>query len=95
MDVFQPTKPNGCAVIFMVSGGFFSSHEAINPAMYAPMLDRGYTVFAVVHGSQPKFQIPEMGHNIMPTMVMSVPCSVVMTRGTHAPGVDARICRAR
>jgi acetyl esterase/lipase len=60
LDVFQPANANGAAILFMVSGGFFSSHEAINAGMYRPLLDRGYTVFAVVHGSQPKFQIPEI-----------------------------------
>jgi hypothetical protein len=30
-----------------------------------------------------------------PSSVMSVPCSVVMTRGACPPLVDARICRAR
>ena len=60
LDVFQPEKPNGAAIVFAVSGGFFSSHDAINGKMYQPFLDRGYTVFAVVHGSQPKFQIPEI-----------------------------------
>jgi len=25
-----------------------------------PLLDRGYTVFAVVHGSQPRFTVPEI-----------------------------------
>jgi len=64
LDVFQPEKPNGCAILFMVSGGFFSSHEAINPKSYQPFLDRGYTVFAVVHGSQPKFTIPEIVQDI-------------------------------
>jgi acetyl esterase/lipase len=48
----------------MVSGGFFSSHEAINPAFYRALLDRGYTVFAVVHGSQPRFFIPEIEQDI-------------------------------
>jgi len=64
LDVFQPEKPNGCGVIFMVSGGFFSSHEAISPGMYQPFLERGYTVFAVVHGSQPRFIIPEIEQDI-------------------------------
>ena len=64
LDVFQPPKPNGCAILFMVSGGFFSSHEAINAKSYAPFLDRGYTVFAVVHGSQPKFAVPEITQDI-------------------------------
>src|SRR5436190_21903789 len=64
LDVFTPEKQNGCAIFFMVSGGFFSSHEAINPGAYRPLLDRGYTVFAVVHGSQPKFQIPEIMQDV-------------------------------
>ena len=64
LDVFQPEKQNGCGIIFMVSGGFFSSHEAINPALYQPFLERGYTVFAVVHGSQPRFIIPEIEEDI-------------------------------
>lgn len=60
LDVFAPPKPNGRGVLFMVSGGWFSSHAGINPAFYRPFLDRGYTVFAVVHGSQPKYTIPEV-----------------------------------
>jgi acetyl esterase/lipase len=60
MDIFQPKKePNGAAVILVVSGGWFSSHEAINVGFAQEFLNRGYTVFAVVHGSQPKFTIPE------------------------------------
>ena len=63
-DVFQPEKPNGYGIVFMVSGGFFSSHEAINPGYYKSFLDRGYTVFTVVHGSQPRFIIPEIIQDI-------------------------------
>ena len=64
LDVFQPTKANGCAVVYMVSGGWFSAKEAVNARNYAAFLDRGYTVFAVVHGSQPKFTIPEVTQDI-------------------------------
>ena len=61
MDVFTPKKDaNGAAIVFVVSGGFFSSHEAINPAFALPLLGRGYTVFAVVHGSQPRYTVPEI-----------------------------------
>jgi acetyl esterase/lipase len=61
MDVFRPkADANGAAIVWVVSGGFFSSHEAINPAIIKPFLAHGYTVFAVVHGSQPRFQIPEI-----------------------------------
>jgi acetyl esterase/lipase len=64
LDVFQPEKQNGAGVIFMVSGGFFSSHDAINPGFYKPLLDHGYAVFAVVHGSQPRFIIPEIMEDV-------------------------------
>ena len=64
LDVFQPSQPNGKGVIFMVSGGFFSSHDAINAKTYRPFLDHGYTVFAVVHGSQPKFFVHEIEQDI-------------------------------
>jgi len=61
MDVFTPTQTyNGAAVIWVVSGGWISSHEGIGPRSYAEFLKRGYTVFAVVHGSQPKYTIPEI-----------------------------------
>jgi acetyl esterase/lipase len=60
MDVFTPRVPNGAAVIWAVSGGWFSNHDAIQPRFVNEFLTRGYTVFAVVHGSQPKFTIPEI-----------------------------------
>jgi acetyl esterase/lipase len=61
MDVFTPKKDvNGAGIVFVVSGGFFSSHEAVGPGLARPFLNRGYTVFAVVHGSQPKYTIPEI-----------------------------------
>lgn len=64
LDVFQPAKTNGLGILFMVSGGWHSSHANIWPAFYKPFLDRGYVVFAVVHGSQPKFTIPEIEQDI-------------------------------
>lgn len=61
LDVFTPKQDaNGLGLIWVVSGGWFSAHEAINDGFARPMLDRGYTVFAVVHGSQPRFSIPEI-----------------------------------
>ncbi len=59
-DVFQPRPANGVGIVLMVSGGWFSSHESINADYFRPLLNRGYTVFAVVHGSQPKFVISEI-----------------------------------
>ena len=64
LDVFEPEKKNGAAIFFMVSGGFFSDHKNINPGFYQALLDHGYTVFAVVHGSQPRFIIPEIEEDI-------------------------------
>jgi acetyl esterase/lipase len=68
LDVIQPVKPNGYGVMFMVSGGFFSSHEALDGALksglLSPVLERGYTVFGIVHGSQPRFVIPEITEDI-------------------------------
>jgi len=60
MDVFTPAKSNHKAIIWMVSGGWFSSHNDINPLLAGPFTAKGFTVFEVVHGSQPKFTIPEI-----------------------------------
>jgi hypothetical protein len=65
MDVFQPAKPNGHGILLMVSGGWISNHDSINGFFQKGLVDRGYTVFAVVHGSQPKVQHPRnrAGHS--------------------------------
>lgn len=65
MDVFQPAKPNKCGILFLVNGGWLSSKATplmvtIQPDYYQPLLDRGYTVFAVVTSSQPAFTIPDI-----------------------------------
>ena len=61
LDVFQPKQnKNGAVVVFAVSGGFFSAREHIHAGVFQEFLKRGYTVVAVVHGSQPKFTIPEV-----------------------------------
>lgn len=64
MDVFQPENANGKAIVAVMSGGWFSDQSFVdNPlfrtAIIEPLLKRGYTVFAVMHGSQPRFTIPE------------------------------------
>lgn len=64
MDVFTPkARPNGASAVFVVSGGWFSAHEFLDGAgsgYINELSKRGYTVFGVVHGSQPKFTIPEI-----------------------------------
>jgi len=61
-DVFAPAENvNGAAVLFMVSGGWYSNW--IPPEQFQnnvkPLTDKGFTVFAVRHGSSPKFSIAE------------------------------------
>ncbi|HQR09503.1 MAG TPA: alpha/beta hydrolase [Gemmatales bacterium] len=61
MDVFTPNgNKNGASIIMVASGGWFSSKEMTNRAFFNELLKRGYVVFVVVHGSQPKFTIPEV-----------------------------------
>ena len=64
MDVFTPRKQNGAGVIWTVSGGMNSSRRAIPRITKFPgfraLLDKGYTVFAVMHGSQPRFALEEI-----------------------------------
>lgn len=63
MDVFAPKdreKANGRGVIWCVSGGWFSAKPGGIGPWEREFVNRGYTVFAVVHGSQPKFIIPEV-----------------------------------
>jgi acetyl esterase/lipase len=60
MDIITPkAKTNGAAVVWVISGGWFSGHNSIHPVFVSVLLDRGYTVFAVVHGSQPRYTIPD------------------------------------
>ncbi len=63
MDVCRPAKPNKAAVVFMVSGGWFSDHSMLTS--FAPDLEKvfagaGFTVFEVVHGAQPRYQVSEI-----------------------------------
>jgi acetyl esterase/lipase len=65
LDVFEPARKNGAGVIFLVSGGWASSHDDLSmvhvtPEYYSIYLNRGYTVFAVVHGSMPRFNVPDI-----------------------------------
>lgn len=62
MDIFRPeTKPNDAAILFMVSGGWYSrwAPPEKTKSIIQPYLDKGYTVFAVRHGSSPRYSIPE------------------------------------
>ena len=61
-DVFRPPgEPNGAGILFMVSGGWVSRWTAPADARsgFEPLLNRGFTVFSVRHGSSPRFTVPE------------------------------------
>ncbi len=61
LDAFRPSKdPNRAAVFLIVSSGWGSSHSAINVDWVDHYTKRGYTVFAVVHSSAPRYMIPEL-----------------------------------
>jgi acetyl esterase/lipase len=60
-DVLKPDKPNGVGLLHMVSGGWFSNWYPPDQsrAYLQPYLDRGFTVFAVRHGSAPRYKVPD------------------------------------
>ena len=60
MDVFRPKVSNHKAIMWLISGGWVSSHDSIDPGLASLFTNKGYTVFEVVHGSQPKYTIPEI-----------------------------------
>jgi acetyl esterase/lipase len=62
-DVVKPKEgANRAGVLFMVSGGWFSVWYPAenNVSMFRSLLDKGFTVFVVRHGSSPKYVIPEV-----------------------------------
>jgi acetyl esterase/lipase len=63
MDVLKPAKPNKAAVVFVVSGGWFSDYSMLKsyePDIEKVFADAGFTVFEVVHGAQPRFKVAEI-----------------------------------
>lgn len=60
MDVFRPENPNGVGIVKIVSGGWKSSHARLRPQFAKPYTDHGYTVFAVVHGAQPRYKVRDI-----------------------------------
>lgn len=69
LDVFTPTGPsNGLAIVDVASGSWYSDRGKINDHKTAQMFDifcgKGYTVFAVRPGSQPRFSPAEMAAHV-------------------------------
>lgn len=63
-DVITPTKnAKGIGLIFMVSGGWVSTWmppQQMAGTLFAPLLNEGYTILPVRHGSSPKYVVPEI-----------------------------------
>jgi hypothetical protein len=63
MEVFTPVMPNGIGVLWVVSSSGKSSRELTLQDSFerriSPLLDRGYVVFAVIHGSAPVFNVQD------------------------------------
>ncbi len=61
MEVFTPADRNGLGVVWVVSSSGRSSRDQTLQDSFerriSPLLDRGYTVFAVIHGSAPIFNV--------------------------------------
>ncbi len=60
-DVFTPADANGAAVLYMVSGGWFSRWQPPERRMgrLQHLLDAGFAVFTIQHGSAPRFKVPD------------------------------------
>jgi dipeptidyl aminopeptidase/acylaminoacyl peptidase len=60
-DVFMPDSANGAGIIHVISGSWVSRYYLPDSAVvnYKSLLDEGYTVFALRHGSNPQFKLPE------------------------------------
>ena len=68
-DVIRPGQnANGAAVLFMVSGGWVSTwmppESVVRPEknalnLFEKIVDRGYTLILVRHGSSPWFKVPD------------------------------------
>ena len=60
-DVIKPANPNGAAIVYMVSGGWYSrwAPPENRVEQFAYFLDAGFTVIPVHHGSAPRYVVPE------------------------------------
>jgi len=61
-DVVRPNlNANGAGVLYMVSGGWYSLWVQPERIVwwYKPVLDKGFTVFLVRHGSAPRYKVPD------------------------------------
>lgn len=66
VEVVTPAKPNGLGAVWVLSSGWNSSADmAKGHARYFDRLaERGYTVFAAAHRSQPAFSIADAAEDV-------------------------------
>ena len=60
-DVIKPDSANDAAIVFMMSGGWFSrwAPAELVSQRFEDMLDAGFTVIPVYHGSAPRYHVPD------------------------------------
>ncbi len=60
-DVIRPENSNGAAVVYMVSGGWYSrwAPPEARAEQFADLLEVGFTVIPVHHGSAPRYHVPD------------------------------------
>ena len=61
VQIKPKVKSNGKAIISVQSGSWFSNYNGIeiNTPSMEQYLNKGYTMFAVMHGSSPRYAIPD------------------------------------
>lgn len=61
IDIIQPAKQNGAAVLWIQSGGWYSGWADPQVFLTAgkPYLDQEFTLIIVRHGSAPRYQVPD------------------------------------
>jgi acetyl esterase/lipase len=66
LDVYTPPNPNGAGVLFMVSGGWVSTWAPPEGAArrFDLLLNKGFTVFSVRHGSSPRYKVPDAAADV-------------------------------
>jgi acetyl esterase/lipase len=65
-DVLRPDNANGAAIIFMMSGGWYSSWSPPERValQFADLLEAGFTVIPLYHGSAPRYKIPDAVNDV-------------------------------
>lgn len=62
LKAFLPFESNGGGLVLVLSEGWYSNFDMIGqvaPLIIEPLNQAGYCVFAVIHGSNPRYSIPD------------------------------------